>query len=88
MTGLTTGAITGVIDRLEGAGLAHRQQDPNDRCKVLVRALPAVQAHRAALRTDAARQILGRMEFSEGTGYGVGVGVCVTVAVFVFRSSE
>jgi DNA-binding MarR family transcriptional regulator len=40
-TGLTTGAITGVIDRLEKAGFATREPDPNDRRKVMVRALPA-----------------------------------------------
>lgn len=40
-TGLTTGAITGVIDRLEEAGLACRERDPDDRRKVRVRALPA-----------------------------------------------
>jgi DNA-binding MarR family transcriptional regulator len=37
-TGLTTGAITGVIDRLERAGFALRERDPDDRRKVLVRA--------------------------------------------------
>src|SRR4030081_3058399 len=42
-TGLTTGAITGVIDRLERAGFARRESDGNDRRKVLVRALPAVE---------------------------------------------
>jgi|SRR5215472_8283371 len=41
-TGLTTGAITGVIDRLERAGFARREHDAEDRRKVLVRALPAV----------------------------------------------
>ncbi len=41
-TGLTTGAITGLIDRLERAGFAAREPDPADRRKVLVRALPAV----------------------------------------------
>lgn len=35
-TGLTTGAVTGVIDRLEGAGLARRQTDPGDRRRVIV----------------------------------------------------
>jgi len=40
--GLTTGAITGVIDRLERAGLAERAPDPGDRRKVLVRPLPAI----------------------------------------------
>jgi DNA-binding MarR family transcriptional regulator len=42
VTGLTTGAITGVIDRLERVGLARRERDPEDRRKILVRALPAV----------------------------------------------
>lgn len=39
-TGLTTGAITAVIDRLEQAGFARRLRDPNDRRRVLVEALP------------------------------------------------
>ena len=39
-TGLTTGAITAVIDRMERAGFARRQRDVNDRRRVLVEALP------------------------------------------------
>jgi DNA-binding MarR family transcriptional regulator len=35
-SGLTTGAITAVIDRLERAGYAQRIADPNDRRRVLV----------------------------------------------------
>ena len=35
---LTTGAITGLIDRLERAGFARRGSDPNDRRRVLVKA--------------------------------------------------
>jgi DNA-binding MarR family transcriptional regulator len=35
-TGLTTGAITAVLDRLERAGLARRTPDPNDRRRVVV----------------------------------------------------
>jgi DNA-binding MarR family transcriptional regulator len=42
VTGLTTGAITGVIDRLERVGLARRERDPDDRRKILVRVMPAV----------------------------------------------
>ena len=38
LTGLTTGAITGVVDRLERAGLARRERDPNDRRRVIVQA--------------------------------------------------
>ncbi len=40
LTGLTTGAITGVIDRLEEAGFVRREDDPNDRRRVIVRAVP------------------------------------------------
>lgn len=35
-TGLTTGAITGIVDRLERAGFAERCQDPADRRRVFV----------------------------------------------------
>jgi DNA-binding transcriptional ArsR family regulator len=35
-TGLTTGAITGAIDRLERAGLVERRRDDTDRRKVIV----------------------------------------------------
>lgn len=34
--GLTTGAITGLIDRLERAGFVERRSDPSDRRRVLV----------------------------------------------------
>ncbi|GAA3076589.1 MarR family transcriptional regulator [Streptosporangium carneum] len=33
---LTTGAVTGVLNRLEQAGYAHRQADPSDRRRVRV----------------------------------------------------
>lgn len=36
-TGYTTGAVTGVIDRLEAAGFAERDRDPADRRRVIVR---------------------------------------------------
>ena len=39
-TGLTTGAMTAVIDRLERAGFARRVRDAGDRRCVLVEALP------------------------------------------------
>jgi DNA-binding MarR family transcriptional regulator len=40
LTGLTTGAITGVIDRMEKAGYARREPDPTDRRRVIVRLVP------------------------------------------------
>lgn len=39
-TGLTTGAVTGLMDRLEKAGYVRRERDPNDRRKVVVELLP------------------------------------------------
>jgi DNA-binding MarR family transcriptional regulator len=41
---LTTGAITGVIDRLEGAGHARREPDAEDRRRVLIRPTDAAHA--------------------------------------------
>jgi DNA-binding MarR family transcriptional regulator len=40
LTGLTTGAITGVVDRLERAGLVRRERDDNDRRKVFIATVP------------------------------------------------
>jgi DNA-binding MarR family transcriptional regulator len=37
MTGLTTGAVTGMVDRLERAGYVSREPDPKDRRRVIVR---------------------------------------------------
>jgi len=52
-TGLTTGAVTGLIDRLEKAGFAMRERDPNDRRRVYVTAVPEAlgraSAHYAGL---------------------------------------
>lgn len=36
LTGLTTGAITGIIDRLEEAGYVRRTNDPQDRRRTIV----------------------------------------------------
>jgi len=36
LTGLRTGTVTGVLDRLEEARFIHRERDPNDRRKVIV----------------------------------------------------
>lgn len=39
-TGLTTGAITGILDRLERAGFLKRVKDAKDRRKVLIELVP------------------------------------------------
>ena len=44
LTGLTTGAVTGVLDRLEGAGFVSRGRDPGDRRRVVVRLVPEAMA--------------------------------------------
>src|SRR5205809_2558932 len=40
VTGLTTGAITGVVERLEKAGLVRRERDEKDRRKVFISVVP------------------------------------------------
>jgi DNA-binding MarR family transcriptional regulator len=43
LAGLTPSSITGVVDRLERAGLARRESDPKDRRRVLVVPLPSAE---------------------------------------------
>jgi DNA-binding MarR family transcriptional regulator len=49
LTGLTTGAVTGVLDRLEGAGYVNRTRDPVDRRRVVVRLVPEAMAQTAPM---------------------------------------
>lgn len=49
LTGLTTGAITAVVDRLERAGYVVRERDPHDRRRVIVRPLPEAERRAAPL---------------------------------------
>ena len=44
LTGLSTGAITGVIDRLERAGFVARAPDPQDRRRVVIVSCPERRA--------------------------------------------
>jgi len=48
-TGLTTGAVTGILDRLEKAGMVLRVRDAKDRRKVFVRPDPEALGRVAAL---------------------------------------
>lgn len=57
VTGLTTGAITGVIDRLERAGYVRREKDQADRRKVIVRARPAMTRRIAPLYDSLQREM-------------------------------
>ncbi|MET0419785.1 MAG: MarR family transcriptional regulator [Actinoplanes sp.] len=48
LTGLKTGTVTGVLDRLEATGLVRRDRDPHDRRKVIVTANEQAIAERVA----------------------------------------
>jgi DNA-binding MarR family transcriptional regulator len=48
LTGLTTGSVTGVIDRLERGGFVSRERDGTDRRKVRVVPVPEAAARLAA----------------------------------------
>jgi DNA-binding MarR family transcriptional regulator len=56
-TGLTTGAVTGMIDRLERAGYARRERDAEDRRRVYVEVLPAAHARANPLYSSLARSM-------------------------------
>jgi DNA-binding MarR family transcriptional regulator len=49
LTGLTSGAITGVLDRLERAGFVKREKDPGDRRQVQIKLVGARVQELAAL---------------------------------------
>ena len=51
-TGLTSGAITGIVDRLEQAGWARRGADPADRRRVVIHAGPQDTQVMAGLYDD------------------------------------
>jgi DNA-binding MarR family transcriptional regulator len=62
-TGLTTGAITTAIDRLERAGFAHRVRDPADRRRVYVeleRQALATAGDLYAAHAEMAEELYGR----------------------------
>ena len=67
LTGLTTGAITAAIDRLEKAGLARRERSQTDRRKVFVRlcessAMTRIAPFYEALGRESA-QMVGRLHY-------------------------
>lgn len=66
-TGLTTGAATRLIDRLQRAGYVRREADPNDRRKVLVASVPERTAEFAHL-LEPAQRLLGDVFLSYTPG--------------------
>jgi DNA-binding MarR family transcriptional regulator len=79
-TGLTSGAVTGLIDRLERLGLVERTADPADRRKVLVRVredrigpiaalyIPMEKAMQALLSGYSKEELKVLIDFSERSG--------------------
>lgn len=57
LTGLTTAAVTSILDRLEQAGFVQRERDPSDRRKILVRPLPGRAEEVARLFTPLDRAL-------------------------------
>lgn len=49
-SGLTTGAVTGVLDRLERQGYVRRTSDPNDRRRAVIQPTPATDEVSAAVK--------------------------------------
>ena len=50
LTGLSSGSVTALIDRLEAAGCAQREPDPADRRRVIVQPLPWPEAMAEAVQ--------------------------------------
>ena len=61
MTGLTTGAVTGMVDRLERAGYVIRVPDPQDRRRVIVR--PDLQRWDRDLARQVPNRAPARLDF-------------------------
>jgi DNA-binding MarR family transcriptional regulator len=69
-SGLTTAAVTAVIDRLEKAGYARRVGDPNDRRRVLVELTPLARERAEVIwgpfsifREELAKYTIDQLEF-------------------------
>jgi DNA-binding MarR family transcriptional regulator len=62
ITGLTTGAITGVVDRLEEAGFVRRERDASDRRKVFIAPIPENVARLGRFYAHMQRAMLKRWE--------------------------
>jgi DNA-binding MarR family transcriptional regulator len=67
--GLTSGAVTGVIDRLEEVGFARRVSDPEDRRRVKVEVTPEFYARAdeiwAPVKADWESKIAGRFTLAD-----------------------
>ena len=76
VTGLTTGAITGVVDRLEKAGLVRRERDADDRRKVFIATVPENVAKIGRFYVPMQRAMDKLWEHLFGRGAAVAAAVC------------
>ena len=86
VTGLTTGAMTACIDRLERAGFAKREADPRDRRKVVIKPwkLPKLSKDLLAFRASSMKKAEGA--FSHFTGAEIGrMTECMNKLVIIFE---
>lgn len=80
-SGLTTGAVTTVLDRLETVGYARRERDPVDRRRVLVNVTDEVRA--------AARELYGPLQAAHAEAYAdFDDGELEVIREFLRRSRE
>jgi DNA-binding MarR family transcriptional regulator len=77
LTGLSTGTITGVLDRLEAAGFVHRERDPGDRRRVLLR------VDEARLQRDIAPLYAAQAELLADVADRFSAGERATIAAFL-----
>src|SRR5262249_44300294 len=68
LTGLTTGAITGVIDRLEKASYVRRERDESDRRKVFIAVVPETAARIGRLYVPMQQSMQKRWSRDSGEG--------------------
>jgi DNA-binding MarR family transcriptional regulator len=82
-TSLTTGAITGVIDRLERAELVRRARDPHDRRRIVLELIHDVERERAigALYEPLGRAITALVE-------QLGAAERATILNFLVKASD
>lgn len=78
---LTSGAVTGVIDRLERAGHVRRQQHPRDRRSIVIELVPETLAH-------AGEQILPLVQELDALGKRRSAGDRQVVATYLEELTE
>ena len=88
LTGLTTGAVTGIIDRLERAGFARRTKDPQDRRQVIVDAGGGRRGELDLLLGAVNKALVGAAEDAKDDQLGAIIDFLARAAAVVQREAE